>query len=738
MFEHFIRRGRPRSGTGAGDDAALEVGEVIDYPPPARGLPRVGLDRLLEKQLPLLKDLRQALPLSDGDFDGLFMPVVRRVAGFVHLLPASENHHHSKAGGLLRHSLEVARWAAQFSNPVTFEPFGDPLVRLQREPRWHVAAGLAGLLHDVGKPVTDLDVVARDGTRQWNKIQLLLDWLQAEGVERYVITWRQNRHGSHEVHAPGLARLLITDDLARWLLDVGPDIITSLMEALGKGAPANRLSELWKHADRTSVDRDMRLAGILARDAGVGIALHTYLIEVIQELVQDRRWKVNEPGGPVWYLHDENGEVALFIVWRKAIVQDAVETLRGRRVPGVSDDPHRLAKILLERGAALPFQGHDFWPISPDCLARKHGKRQFLLALRISDPALVFRDATTPTTVAALFGEEPQEATPAAAPPPAPPPGDKLPVEPPDLQEWEPTLEEPAVATDGPPIHEHSGSRPPGRRRPEGGEKTPSEVSNADPQQGRRRSEPKARPDSARGGEQRGKARERQGPLASEVARNELAQLGPAGHALLRILDAAGANSLFLRTGKGLLLRWDERLDALVDRDRLQADLAKSSAVQVDAMAPFRLVREIDGVPGVVFSATVGQSISMLLEAPARPADGPGNAPENSARRDASPQPVEASTRTSGPDAGAPERDRFPATATKPATAPGREADVARIVGWMRERPDVRGVSDVVAGLNGHLSISSVRALRILQSEACFRIVEGRVEVVESGDGGKV
>ena len=39
------------------------------------------------------------------------IPVLENYARFIHLLPASENHHHSDEGGLWRLGLEVAEWA---------------------------------------------------------------------------------------------------------------------------------------------------------------------------------------------------------------------------------------------------------------------------------------------------------------------------------------------------------------------------------------------------------------------------------------------------------------------------------------------------------------------------------------------------------------------------------------------------------------------------------------------------
>ena len=396
-----------------------------------------------------------------------------------------------------------------------------------------------------------------------------------------------------------------------------------------------------------------------------------------------------------------------------------------------------VASGLVERGAAVPYQGHDFWPISPNSLARKHGKRQFLLALRISDPALVFREAITPASVEAIFGEDPNESIPSTAPCSAPASDANAPSEPPELEEWKPGAEEhPAIVPSGPSVHGDPGRGPSNRDRGAGSDETTARLSTRGQQQERRRPEQASRSGATPGDQERGQGDKVDRQLALEVARKAIAQLGPAGEALLRIVDAADAESLFLRAGKGLLLRWDDRLDRLVDRERLLADLGKTKAVQVDAMAPFQLVREIGGVPGMAFSTAVGRSISTLLEARVRPTGGPAMVTEKSRDREEPSRSRAAAARSREPSE--PDRENAVASPTKPVAGPGSDEDVARIKGWMRERPEVRGVSDVVAGLSADLRFSSVRALRILQSAACFRIVEGRVDVVEPDDGGKV
>ena len=124
--------------------------DLLRYPPFIKGLPACAVDVLLARQGELIRRLQDGVGMTDEDYRALLLPVVRRLADFVHLLPASETHHHRGSGGLLRHSLEVAFLASQASMRHVFALDREPRDRYHLEPRWRVAAGLAGLLHDIG------------------------------------------------------------------------------------------------------------------------------------------------------------------------------------------------------------------------------------------------------------------------------------------------------------------------------------------------------------------------------------------------------------------------------------------------------------------------------------------------------------------------------------------------------------------------------------------------------------
>ncbi len=97
-------------------------------------------------------------------------PVIARYAAFVHLIPASETHHHRGAGGLYRHGLEAAFHAARASRGVMVGLDRPRTEQRRLEPRLRVAAALGGLLHDAGKAIHDVSATDRDGRCTWSPI----------------------------------------------------------------------------------------------------------------------------------------------------------------------------------------------------------------------------------------------------------------------------------------------------------------------------------------------------------------------------------------------------------------------------------------------------------------------------------------------------------------------------------------------------------------------------------------
>ena len=371
--------------------------EIPRYPPFLKGLPLPPLERLIATQAELIARLRRELALGDDEDDGTerwatyIAPVIHRYAAFVHLIPASEVHHHRGAGGLYRHGLEVAFHAARASRGVMVG-LDRPRVEQRRlEPRLRAAAALGGLLHDSGKALVDVAATDRDGRTTWSPIdEDLADWATRHGLERYFLRWREQRsHNGHEVFNLIALKRLLPSQVERWLSQPDPGLYSGLVAAVTGVPHSSVLVELVRQADRHSVERDLREQRIAPIDTAVGVPVDRYLLDAMRRLLHDGRWQVNVPGARVWLLRD----LGLHLVW-PAAARDITELLATERIPGIPRDPQSIAELLLERGLAVArvdAVGRQLtWRLAPAILSSAGEKPSMLNLLRLQSPELLF------------------------------------------------------------------------------------------------------------------------------------------------------------------------------------------------------------------------------------------------------------------------------------------------------------------------------------------------------------
>jgi len=222
----WLKGGQPPPATPAGADDPT----IPRYPPFPRGIPVIAPADVLASQRELIAKLQDGLAFTDERFATLVRPVLGRYAAFVHLLPASEAHHHRGTGGLFRHGLEVAFYAARASQGLIFALERSPGERRALEPRWHLAAGLAGLCHDLGKPIADLAVTDRDGGTAWRPLlESLSDWAAAKSLSHYYLRWRGERHHRHEAFGLLVLARMLTPEVTAWLADPDPAVLGRLV-----------------------------------------------------------------------------------------------------------------------------------------------------------------------------------------------------------------------------------------------------------------------------------------------------------------------------------------------------------------------------------------------------------------------------------------------------------------------------------------------------------------------------
>lgn len=440
MFKQLLNLALGRSKIVPVDEEEGDE-DLLRYPPFMKGLPARPVEPLLELQSDLLMRVRKAVGAPRELYNEVYYSLIRRYAAYVHLLPASEGHHHRGSGGLLRHGLEVALWATQLADQVMWAMGEPPARRRELEPRWCCAVFVAALCHDVGKPMSDLKVTDQTGEHEWDPCEEdLADWCQRVGTRRYFIQWREGRHQRHESLTPMVLPRLIPGTTRQYLREAGPEMYQQMVAAISSRDFAasdqehNRIYTIVRKADQQSTKKDLGDPARAGVPGALGVPLSRYLMDAMRRLVRSHKWSWNKPGARVWII---NGEV--FVVW-PAGAEDIVKLLAKDNAPGIPRDPDTLADVLLERGLAKPFDAGDkpvrTWPIQPAAIREKN-PGVVLHALRLAPEIVMFDEL--PGSVPALVGVELLEAleSPASQTDPG-----KEEVEPTDSEDAEPQLDE--------------------------------------------------------------------------------------------------------------------------------------------------------------------------------------------------------------------------------------------------------------------------------------------------------
>jgi hypothetical protein len=359
--------------------------EIPRYPPFAKGLPLASVAQLLESQSEILKKVE--LEVGKELFDRVYLPSITAYCEFVHLLPASERDHHRGAGGLFRHGLEVALYALRYSKHKLFDTQLSPAEHKYNEPRWVLAGFIAGLVHDIGKPLSDYQVISEDGHHIWNPFtRTIPQWGKENGLTKYHLHWQKNRYRKHESLSSVVAKRVVTDEALDYLSTPGSLIIRNVFECItNQPAFDNKLYELVKQSDHDSTKRDVDTANLRGEDVNLAVPVDKYVIDGIKLLNIKNDWGIEfAQTPPLLFI---NG--SLFIT-AKAIKRLTI-SLADAKIPGIPWDQKALTESLINTSLATPRNIEDgttsnVWPLSS-----VHSER-VIWGVKLKEWSIVFPD----------------------------------------------------------------------------------------------------------------------------------------------------------------------------------------------------------------------------------------------------------------------------------------------------------------------------------------------------------
>ncbi|RFC33920.1 MAG: conjugal transfer pilus assembly protein TraI [Candidatus Nitrotoga sp. LAW] len=362
-----------------------DLQRIPRYPPFMEGLPVYAPAELLATQHELTGGIRQLI--ADAELLAThYNPAMLRLAAFVHLLPASQAHHHRGAGGMLCHSLEVGLWALQQTEGKLIRGVTTPQQRRVIEPRWRLAVFLAGICHDLGKVVTDLTVTDRANSQRWRPYnQGVYDWALSHDIENYFLHWKEGRGRHHTNVSSTLIDAVIAKESFDWISDGSTDVVIWLTESLNSNSgQTNQIHDYVIRADQLSVERDLKTMGVAMAGYEIGVPVERYLTDIMRRLVREGVWRINEPSARVW-----NIDGITYLVWPMAGEEIARRT-NDEDIPGMPKTPDGILDMMVERGIACmrDGDGDPYFHIAPDVLTEKIPTLK-LKSIRLRDQALI-------------------------------------------------------------------------------------------------------------------------------------------------------------------------------------------------------------------------------------------------------------------------------------------------------------------------------------------------------------
>lgn len=343
----------------------IENAEIFFYPERLKGIPVFDVESIFNHYSEYIEEIRKHVDVgnhrnvSNGNslFDELITFPIKRYIKYAHMIPASENHHHSSPGGLIVHSLEASALALRYAKERNAPTTGMIDIDKAQAPIFHYAAWLGGLLHDGGKILQDIIIdaveVIHPETRESESVKEripswqpqkedLISWAKRFGVASYSVTFRESRvHKRHNIDSVQLLQPILGKGEALDYLLSEHGIHGQLTKVLsGYTTRRDYLSCAIREGDTRSTAKDISLL----KDSMIGTREKSVFALIFKGMeLAKPDWKINETNGQLWVIGSD-----VYLRWSSAIdtiVKKAIEYELN-----IPLDARTLVDIMEERG----------------------------------------------------------------------------------------------------------------------------------------------------------------------------------------------------------------------------------------------------------------------------------------------------------------------------------------------------------------------------------------------------
>ena len=348
--------------------------EAQFYPPKVNGLSVFCVDAILKRYKDQIIALEQHVDIGfhrtteDGVnlFGARYLSVIRKLAEYVHMLPASEYHHHSQPGGLFRHSLDAALIALRKADNQLPPTVGKVDLDAQRRVRYMYAAWVGALLHDTGKILTDMQVSAYtifDDEKNisvpiasWGKpikpwipqIETLIEWATRNKVERYFVHFRASRvHREHVSSGATLLPHILKGEGLEFIMDSPDDLYSNLTSALNGYAHLNGyLATAIRFGDSVSTAKDVKTMATSA----FGTLKKSRMMSIVDTMRSLKsKWNFNTEKSHAFVIGD-----CVFIRWQSAF-DGILKAARANHFDALPNDTKSLLGMMEDFRIVEPF-----------------------------------------------------------------------------------------------------------------------------------------------------------------------------------------------------------------------------------------------------------------------------------------------------------------------------------------------------------------------------------------------
>lgn len=322
---------------------------------------RLGKDLIASPQrVVLVTKIKRLFSVTEAVWLNHYLYAIEQFAELVQEVPASEIHHHSTKGGLLDHTLEAVYAGMRIAQGYVLPPNSEPEHIAVASDRWRFGAFIAILAHDIGKIVTDIEIVYRERGGEFQPWHPWYAYIPIGAEYRYRYKERATHSkiakSLHEKAAMSLLPRLLTRKAAQWIFE-DTELLAQLFSTVTHATFGGQaIAEIVRTADSTSVAKNLGADTGIRSGHSMAIPLHEKLIVSLRKLINDGDLKRNKPGAAIWVTETDTWVVS------KATMEAVRAQLLNEGHRGIPKNVVRLFEVLREHQLLIPNpEGDSVW-----------------------------------------------------------------------------------------------------------------------------------------------------------------------------------------------------------------------------------------------------------------------------------------------------------------------------------------------------------------------------------------